>query len=142
MSEEISFTQEQLQEEIGKAKNEWMEKELNPVIQERDGLLQFKPKDLSEEEKAFKTKEQELFQKEVTLELKSAGLEKFADFFNVQKIEELQPQVEKFQSLINEMKVEMGYIPSDHKKSDEFTKFEKDKNTVGMIGSKLSKLFN
>lgn len=141
MSEEISFTQEQLQAEITKAKNDWMEKELNPVIQERDGLLQYKPKDLTEEEKALQTKQQELFQKEVSLELKSVGLEKFADFFNVQKIEELKPQMEKFQGLINELKVEMGYVPSDHGKTDEFSKFEKDKNTVGMIGSKLANLF-
>lgn len=142
MSEEISFTQEQLQEEIGKAKNEWLEKELNPVVQERDGLLQYKPKELSDSEKAIQTKQQELFQKEVSLELKGAGLEKFADFFNVGKIEDLEPQMAKFQTLLNELKVEMGYVPSDNKKTDDFTKFEKEKNTVGMIGSKLSKLFN
>ncbi|MDA6111504.1 hypothetical protein OSJ99_25315, partial [Escherichia coli] len=84
----------QLDEAIQNAKNEWVEKEFNPVVAERDELLQFKPKELSDEEKAMQTKQQELFHKEVSLEIKSAGLEKFAEFFNVQKIEDLQPQIE------------------------------------------------
>ncbi|MDA6790865.1 hypothetical protein OSL42_26195, partial [Escherichia coli] len=64
--EEISFTQEQLDEAIQNAKNEWVEKEFNPVVAERDELLQFKPKELSDEEKAMQTKQQELFHKEVS----------------------------------------------------------------------------
>ncbi|UOE57292.1 hypothetical protein [Cytobacillus oceanisediminis] len=139
--EEISFTQEQLDEAIQNAKNDWVEKEFNPVVAERDELLQFKPKELSEEEKAFQTKQQELFQKEVSLELKSAGLEKFAEFFNVQKIEDLQPQIEKFQGLLNEIKVEMGYVPADHKKQNEYDVFATKGDTKGMIATKLSKLF-
>ncbi|MFE4525067.1 hypothetical protein ACFRCQ_23670 [Cytobacillus firmus] len=139
--EEISFTQEQLDEAIANAKNEWVEQELNPIVSERDELLQFKPKDLSDEEKAMQTKQQELFQKEVSLELKSAGLEKFAEFFNVQKIEDLQPQIEKFQGLLNEIKVEMGYVPADHKKQNEYDVFATKGDTKGMIATKLSKLF-
>ncbi|MCD8500908.1 MAG: hypothetical protein LRY71_03545 [Bacillaceae bacterium] len=54
----------------------------------------------------------------------------------------LTQQIEKFQSLLNEVKLETGYIPTDHKSTDEFTKHEQQKNTVGMIGSKLAKLFN
>ncbi|MCC3645826.1 hypothetical protein JGK52_03890 [Cytobacillus oceanisediminis] len=139
--EEISFTQEQLDEAIQNAKNEWVEKEFNPVVAERDELLQFKPKELSDEEKAMQTKQQELFQKEVSLELKSAGLEKFAEFFNVEKIEDLQPQIEKFQGLLNEIKVEMGYVPADHKKQNEYDVFATKGDTKGMIATKLSKLF-
>lgn len=139
--EEISFTQEQLDEAIQNAKNEWVENEFNPVVAERDELLQFKPKDLSDEEKAMQTKQQELFQKEVSLELKSAGLEKFAEFFNVQKIDDLQPQIEKFQGLLNEIKVELGYVPADHKKQNEYDVFATKGDTKGMIATKLSKLF-
>lgn len=141
MMEEISFTQEQLDEAIQNAKNDWVEKEFNPVVAERDELLQFKPKELSDEEKAMQTKQQELFQKEVSLELKSAGLEKFAEFFNVQKIDDLQPQIEKFQGLINEIKVELGYVPADHKKQNEYDVFATKGDTKGMIATKLSKLF-
>ncbi|EFV79045.1 hypothetical protein HMPREF1013_00674 [Bacillus sp. 2_A_57_CT2] len=139
--EEISFTQEQLDEAIQNAKNEWVEKEFNPVVAERDELLQFKPKELSDEEKAMQTKQQELFHKEVSLEIKSAGLEKFAEFFNVQKIEDLQPQIEKFQGLLNEIKVELGYVPADHKKQNEYDVFATKGDTKGMIATKLSKLF-
>ncbi|MCD8500909.1 MAG: hypothetical protein LRY71_03550, partial [Bacillaceae bacterium] len=47
------------------------------------------PVEKSEKEIAIETKQQELFQKEVTLELKSVGLDKFADFFNAKTIEEI-----------------------------------------------------
>lgn len=141
MSEEISFTQEQLNEQLATAKSQWETEVLNPIQTERDELLQFKPKDLSEEEKALQTKQQELFQKEVSLELKSAGLEMFAEFFNVQNIEDLQPQIEKFQGLLNGIKVSMGYVPADHSKSDAYSVAEQKKDVSGMLSAKLSKLF-
>ena len=141
MSEEISFTQEQLNEQLATAKTQWETEVLNPIIQERDGLLQFKPKDLTDEEKAMETKQQELFQKEVSLELKSAGLDKFTEFFKVEKIEDLQPQIEKFQGLLNEIKVSMGYVPADHTKQDAYSVAEQKKDVSGMLSAKFSKLF-
>lgn len=142
MSEEISFTQEQVNEQLTTARTQWESEVLTPIQTERDELLKFKPKDLTDEEKAIQTKQQELFDKEISLELKSAGLEKFADFFNVQKVEDLQPKIETFQTLINELKVEMGYKPENHKQTDEYSVHEKKKDTQGMIASKFSKLFN
>ncbi|QNG59436.1 hypothetical protein H4O14_16795 [Bacillus sp. PAMC26568] len=141
MSEEISFTQEQLDEQLTTARTQWETDILNPIQTERDELLQFKPKDLSDGEKAIQTKQHELFAKEVSLEVKAAGLEKFAEFFNVQKIEDLQPQIEKFNSLLNEFKVENSYVPNDHKPQDKYSKFESEKDTKGMIGTKLANLF-
>jgi len=141
MSEEISFTQEQLNEQLATAKSQWETEVLNPLQTERDELLQFKPKDLTDEEKAIQTKQQELFQKEVAIELKTAGLEKFAEFFKVEKIEDLQPQIEKFQGLLNEIKVSMGYVPADHGKSDAYSVAEQKKDVSGMLSAKLSKLF-
>jgi len=140
--EDETFTQEQLNEQINNAKTEWVEKELNPIVSDRDELLQFKPVVKTDDEIAIETKQQELFQKEVSLELKSAGLEKFQEFIKVDSVEELSTQIEKFQGLLKDVKVETGYIPTDHKVADEFTKYEQDKNTMGMIGSKLAKLFN
>ncbi|MFT9497314.1 MULTISPECIES: hypothetical protein [Bacillota] len=141
MSEEISFTQEQLNEQLATAKSQWESEVLNPIQSERDELLQFKPKELTDEEKAIHTKQQELFQKEVSFELKTAGLDKFAEFFNVEKIEDLQPQIEKFQGLLNEIKVSMGYVPADHGKSDAYSVAEQKKDVSGMLSAKLSKLF-
>lgn len=136
-----TFTQEQLDEAIQNSKKEWMEKELNPIVTERDGLLKFKPKELSDDEKAIQTKQQELFTKEVSLTLKEKGLDQFAEFFTVDSIEQLNKNADKLQSIINELKVNTSYKPDNHKHTDQYSQFEKDKNTTGMIGSKLANLF-
>lgn len=141
MSEEISFTQEQLDEQLATAKSQWETEVLKPLQTERDELLQFKPKDLSDEEKAIQTKQQELFNKEIELELKSSGLEQFASIVKVSNTDELKEVIKSLGQIVNDIKVSAGYVPSDHAKTDEFSKFEKDKNTVGMIGTKLASLF-
>ena len=96
-----------------------------------------------EAEKAQKMaeKEQELFQKQVQLSLKEAGLEKFADIVKVSNEDELKDVVKKLTTIVNEIKIESGYIPTDHAKTDEYSKYEKEKNVAGMIAVKLSKLF-
>lgn len=136
-----NFTQEQVNEMLEIAKKEWLEKELIPIQSELEEVKSKLPKTLTEEEKALQTKQQELFQKEVNLTLKEKGLDKFADFFNVEKIEDLQVKIEKFQTTLKELKLDNSYKPNDHKNTDEYSKFEKEKNTTGMIASKLSDLF-
>lgn len=97
----------------------------------------------NEAEKAQKMaeKEQELWQKQVQLTLKENGLEKFADIVKVSNEDELKDVVKKLAAIVNEIKIETGYIPADHAKTDEYTKYEKEKNVTGMIAVKLSKLF-
>lgn len=97
----------------------------------------------NEAEKAQKIaeKEQELFQKQVQLTLKENGLEKFADIVKVNDENELADVVKKLTAIVNEIKIETGYIPTDHAITDEYSKYEKEKNVAGMIGVKLSKLF-
>ncbi|WP_066173368.1 hypothetical protein [Bacillus marinisedimentorum] len=144
MAEE-TFSQEQVDDLVQQERQKWETEVLQPIQTERDDLLQYKPKEKTEEEKALETKHQELFQREVQLELKSAGLDKFADFFSVEKVEDLKPKIEQFQDIMtemkNEMKIEMGYKPDNHKQQDQYSKFEQDKNTTGMISSKLANLF-
>ncbi|WP_241737894.1 hypothetical protein [Anoxybacillus flavithermus] len=96
-----------------------------------------------EEEKTQKIaeKEQELFQKQVQLTLKENGLEKFADIVRVSNEDELKDVVKKLTTIVNEIRIETGYIPADHAKTDEYSKYEKEKNAAGMIAVKLSKLF-
>lgn len=139
MSEQ--FTQEQVQEQIEQAKTQWKEQELNPIVAERDDLLQYKPKDLTDEEKAMQQKQQELFNKEIGLELKAAGLEQFKDVIKVNDSEELQSTIKALGKIMNDIKLSTGYIPKDKAKDDEYSKFEKDGNVQGMIATKLSKLF-
>ncbi|MFC0235657.1 hypothetical protein [Fictibacillus phosphorivorans] len=141
MSEEISFTQEQLDEAVTTAKTQWETEVLNPVQSERDELLLCKPKELSEDEVKLQTKQQELFSKEVALTLKENGLEKFASIVKVANEEELKEVVEALTFVVNEFKVEMGYKPTDHKQNDKYSQFEKNKDTKNMIGSKLANLF-
>ncbi|KQL53098.1 hypothetical protein AN964_05955 [Heyndrickxia shackletonii] len=135
MAEEISFTQEQLDEAITNAKNEWVEKELNPIVAERDNLLQFKPKDLSDEEKAIQTKQQELIDKEIQLELKSAGLEQFAGVVKVTNTDELKTVIESLNTIVNDIKVSLGYIPDNHKQVTAYDQAKQNGNTKGMIKS-------
>jgi hypothetical protein len=130
--------QEQQQEEVETVSKA----DYDLLVAERDELIQYKPKEKSEDELALETKQQELWDKEKSLELKSVELEQFADFFNAQNSEELKAQIDSFQSLIAEMKANMGYVPKDHLKDDEYSVLENKKDTKGMIQTKFAKLFN
>ena len=136
-----NFTQVQVDEQIENAKTKWTESELNPLVTERDDLLQHKPKDLTDDEKAFQTKQQGLWGKEVNLLLKENGLEQFADVIKVADEDELNQVVTSLTKIKNDMKVESGYVPKDKAKDDEYSNFEKNKDTKNMISSKLAGLF-
>lgn len=98
----------------------------------------------AEKQKEIEAKQQELWQKQVQMTLKENGLEKFVDFADILKVsneDELADVVKKLTAIVNEIKIETGYIPADHAKTDEYSKYEKEKNAAGMIAVKLSKLF-
>ncbi|KPC97258.1 hypothetical protein LR69_04529 [Geobacillus sp. BCO2] len=54
---------------------------------------------------------------------------------------ELTDVVKKLQNIVNEIRIENGYVPADHAKTDEYSVYEKKKDVAGMISAKLSKLF-
>lgn len=137
----MEFTQKQLDQAVTDAKAEWVKTEYDPLVVERDGLLQFKPADKSEEEQAFEIKQQELWDKEVGLTLKEHGLESYAGVIKVANAEELTSTVDNLQQAVKDIKLSTGYIPKDTAKDDEYSKNEKNKNTVGMIGNKLANFF-
>ncbi|WP_241739379.1 hypothetical protein [Anoxybacillus flavithermus] len=95
----------------------------------------------AEKQKEIEAKQQELWQKQVQLTLQENNLEKFADIVKVSNEDELKDVVKKLTAIVNEIKIETGYIPADHAKTDEYSKYEKEKNAAGMIAVKLSKLF-
>lgn len=136
-----TFTQEQVNEAIADAKLEWVNNELDPLVAERDDLLQYKPKDLTEEEKAFKQQQQDLFNDKVEFHLEKNGLTQFKDIIKVENDEELTTTIRALSKVMNDVKLSAGYIPKDKAKDDEYTKFAKEGNTQGMIASKLSNLF-
>ncbi|WP_145523474.1 hypothetical protein [Virgibacillus sp. SK37] len=136
-----TFTQEQLDEAIADAKLEWVNNELDPVVAERDNLLQYKPKDLSEEEKAFKQQQQDFFNQKVDFQLEKNGLTQFKDVIRVEDEEELNSVVEALTQITKQIKLDSGYVPDNHLKDNEYDKFAQEGNVSGMISTKLSKLF-
>lgn len=140
MSEE-NFTQEQVDEAIQNAKAQWQEQELNPIVTERDSLLQFKPKEYSDEEKAFMAQQQQFFDEKVDFQLEKSGLKAFKDVIKVENDEELKGVIEKLGQIVKQVKLDSGYVPDNHLKDNEYDKFAQEGNVSGMISSKLSKLF-
>lgn len=140
MSDEKIKTQEQQQEQQQQDQQQVDMKTYLELVAKMEKMEQM----LSQEaEKAQKIaeKEQELFQKQVQLTLKENGLEKFANIVKVNDENELADVVKKLTAIVNEIRIETGYIPADHAKTDEYSKYEKEKNAAGMIAVKLSKLF-
>ena len=87
----------------------------------------------AERQKEIEAKQQELWQKQVHLSLKEAGLEKFADIVRVNDEKELADVVKKLTTIVNEIKIESGYVPSDHKQMTAYEQAKKQGNTKNMI---------
>ncbi len=136
--EEVVETEEVVEED--------MNKKLDKMIEEvRLQLEEIKAKNAepTAEELELKAKATELWTKEVQLELKSAGLEDFAEFISVEEgnSELLQSKIQKFQEVLGKRELSSGYVPQNHRQTDKYSLAEKNKDTKSMIGSKLSKLF-
>ena len=133
---------EKVETQQGQLELETVTKEqYDSIVSELEEVKGKLPKELSEEEKSLQNKQQELWQKEKAIELKAVQLDKFADFIHAGNPEELSTQIKQFQLLLNEIKMSIGYVPNDHKKTDEYSSYEKSKDTKGMIGTKLANLF-
>lgn len=142
--EELKDKKEKLDEKNEELKDEKevvSKEDYEKVVRELKELKEQLPREESDEEKALKQKEEELWKKQVQLELKENGLEKFYPLIKVEKEEELKEIVKELNQIINDIKVETGYIPENHAKDNEFNRFEEEKNTKGMIGVKLANLF-
>lgn len=87
----------------------------------------------AEKQKEIETKQNELWQKEVQLTLKENGLEKFADIVKVSNEDELKDVVKKLTAIVNEIRIETGYIPADHKQMTAYEQAKKQGNTKNMI---------
>jgi len=111
------------------------------IVSERDNLLQYKPHEVTEEEKIMQEKQENLWQKEIDLTLKDNDLEQFKDVIKVNDEDELKEVVKGLSQIVNDIKVSTGYVPKDHAVDDEYSKHEKDGNTQGMIATKLANLF-
>lgn len=129
--------QEQPQEEletVAKAEYEKLMAELEKVKSKL-------PKELSDDEKAIQAKQKELFDKEVSLTLKEHGLEQFASIVKVSNEDELKETVKALNGIVNQLKIDLGYVPNEHRQQNEYDLFAQKKDTKGMISTKLANLF-
>lgn len=141
MTEENQEVIEQ-QEEVTDVRQETVSKEeYDSLVSELEEVKSKLPKEKTESELAVEAKEKELFQKEVSLTLKENNLEQFTSIVNVKDETQLQEVVKTLNQIVNDIKVSTGYVPTEHAKQDEYSAFESKKDTKGMIGSKLAKLF-
>lgn len=113
--------------------------EYDAILAERDELLQYKPKELTEEEVKAQ-QDREAFEKEkLEFAIEKAGLSDFAEFINDQE------EIEAFQGLVKKIqdnvKRELSYKPENHKQTDEYSQYAQKGDTKGMIGTKLANLF-
>ncbi|QOS80169.1 hypothetical protein JNUCC31_04305 [Paenibacillus sp. JNUCC31] len=141
----MEFTEEQqahIDQMLADSKSTWETEVLTPLMTERNDLLQFKQVEKSDSEKALEQREQELFMKELAIELKVSGLEDFADFFNVANLDELKPKIEALTTILEARKVTNAYVPNEHKQTSTYDQAAAKNDVTGMIGAKLSKLFN
>lgn len=130
---DTTFTQEQVNEQIAQARTQWETDILNPLKTELEDIKTKLPKEPTEEEKALQQKQQELFVKEINLTLKENGLEKFASIVKVTNEDELKEVVTSLSSIVNELKVEMGYVPDNHKQQDKYNQAKQNGDTKSMI---------
>lgn len=137
-----TFTEDEVNGLIQSAKDEQMKAELEPLHQQIKELEQFKPVQKTDTEIALEQKANELFEKEKALTLKEAGLQEFAVFFIVDNIDDLQMKIEQFNKILTSKLLDNTYKPESHKTSDKYSLAEKKGDTVSMIGSKISKIFN
>ncbi|MFY0802145.1 hypothetical protein [Peribacillus frigoritolerans] len=142
MTEElVNFTQEQ----VDAMKNEWIEQELNPLVQERDDLLQYKPEEKSDLQKQIEQQQADLRRDKILFAIEREGLKDFAEFIHIEDESKLDETIEKFKGLVNSIrtkaKEDAGFVPNEHNNTDPYTKYEKEKDTKGMITTKIASFF-
>ena len=105
-----------------------------------DELLQHKPEKKSEAEVKLQEKAQNLWEKQVAIELKEHGLEVFNDFIRaeVDDTEALQSQISKLKEIVGALELSNSYQPTNNKPVDAYSIAKKNKDTKSMIGAKLN----
>ena len=140
MDEKVTQTQDQQQDQQQQDQQQDQQQVDMKTYLELVAKMEKMEQMLSQEaEKAQKVaeKQQELFQKEVRLTLKEHKLEKFADIVKVNNEKELADVVKKLSTIVNEIvneiKIETGYIPTDHKQMTAYEQAKKQGDTKNMI---------
>lgn len=105
-----------------------------------DELLQYKPKELTENEINIQQKLEAIWVREINQILKEEGLEIFADFIKaeVDDTDSLHKQITKLKETVGKLELSNSYQPTNHKPIDAYSIAKKNKDAKSMIGAKLS----
>lgn len=133
--------QQQINQLIADQKAIWEVEQLAPVIKERDELLQYKPKEETDEQKEIAQLKAQLQHQQLVSNLEKAGLIDFMDFVSVGDGEEIQEKIEKLNTVLEARKLSNNYVPDNHKQTSKYEQAASKNDTVSMINAKLSKLF-
>lgn len=112
-------------------------------VDELKQQLEDRKAQFEKDEQDYQERMKVLWQKEVDLELKSAGLQDFAEFLHFEQGDSkaMYARIQKFQEVIGKRELSNGFVPENHRSADKYSIAEKNKDTKTMIGSKLSKIF-
>jgi len=125
-----------------KQQSEQVETEVQDATVTQDVTLSDGIKEL---QKQVAEQKEALRKDKISFAFEREGLKDFTEFIHIEDDSKLDETVAKIKSLIdgikNQAKLDAGYIPNNHASNDPYTKFEKEKDTKGMIGSKLASLF-
>lgn len=119
------------------------EVELEDSVKKLEQQLEERKAQFEKDEQDHQERMKILWDKEVNLELKLAGLEDFAEFLHFEQgdSDAMHSKVQKFKEIMGKRELSDGYVPNDHRSADKYYLAEKSKDTKTMIGTKLSGLF-
>ncbi|CKF24887.1 Uncharacterised protein [Streptococcus pneumoniae] len=105
-----------------------------------DELSKYKSQELNEVEIKLQEKAENLWHKQVDLELKEQGLAVFKDFIraDVDDTEALNNQITKLKEIVGMLELSNSYQPTNHKQVDGYSIAKKNKDTKSMISQKLN----
>ena len=160
MKEEKELTLEELQKQLEELKEENAElkakleeapatevveeveedlEEQTEETEETTEVLEEAPAPEDDKETALQTRLEALWQREVSIELKSAGLEAFADFINVEvdDSEALTATIKALKALLEDYEVEDTYQPTNHTNTDAYSLAKAKKDPKAMLKARL-----
>lgn len=132
--ETVEVETEVFPEEVKVVEEGSPKKTLDEVLDQTNETMDKLQQDLERREK-------ELFEREMQSSLKGAGLEKFQEIINVKTHEELDIVMTKLTAIMNEMKIENSYQPTDNAKQDSYTQAIQSGDVKNAINFKLANLF-
>lgn len=106
-------------------------------IEELERLSKQTPEEVAEEHEKMRQelerKSVELFEKEIAMTLTQHNLQAFKDVINVNTSQELQDAIQKLTGIVNDIKIQSGYVPKDNLKQAEYETAKEKGDTKSMI---------